>query len=378
MAVQEICDRTALATGQNLGELARVKYRRAGRGIVMALLVALLVANTLNVAADLMAIGQGMQLLHAGTAALWAALAGVVIMVLLATGSFEKIALVFKILCLSLLAYVGVLFATKVSWADVLRGLSAQQLNSGKDYWAMIVAILGTTLSPYLFFWQSAHRVEELRDEDLGGDEAPALQERSTRGRRHKLQEARLDVFSGMLFSELVMFAIIVATASTLGAKGGGRHIDSAAAAAKALEPVAGHLSTVLFAAGFIGSGLLAVPVLAGSASTGIAGLRGKDWGFERSPRKAPLFYGLVGLGTVGGVVLSLFYHDPIALLVFSALVNGIAAAPFMIVVMLVSGDRDLMGRERNGRLAQFLGWGATVAMSLAGVVGLYQTLTPG
>jgi Mn2+/Fe2+ NRAMP family transporter len=186
-----------------------------------------------------------------------------------------------------------------------------------------------------------------------------------------------LDVFTGMVFSELVMFAIIVATAATLGRQHA-TNIDSAAAAATALQPIAGHLATVLFAAGFIGSGLLAVPVLAGSASTGIAGLRGKDWGFERSPRKAPLFYGLVSLGTMGGVVLSLFYHDPIGLLVFSALVNGIAAAPFMIVVMLISGDRNLMGPQRNGRLAQILGWGATAAMSVAGVVGLYQTLTPG
>ena len=377
MAVQEICDRTALATGKNLGELARLKYQRAGRGIVLVLLVALLVANTLNVAADLMAIGQGMQLLHAGPATLWAMIAGIAIMALLATGSFEKIALVFKALCLSLLAYIGVLFATKVSWGDVARGLAALQLNSGQDYWAMIVAILGTTLSPYLFFWQSAHRVEELREEDLGGPQAPTLDERSIRGRRHKLQEARLDVFTGMLFSELVMFAIIVATAATLGRKHA-TSIDSAAAAATALEPLAGHLSTVLFAAGFIGSGLLAVPVLAGSASTGIAGLRGKDWGFERSPRKAPLFYGLVTLGTIGGVALSLTYHDPIRLLVFSALVNGIAAAPFMIVVMLISGDHHLMGTERNGTLAQILGWGATVAMSVAGIVGLYQQLTPG
>ena len=235
----------------------------------------------------------------------------------------------------------------------------------------MIVAILGTTLSPYLFFWQCAHRVEELRDESLGGDQASTLGERSRRGRRHKVQEARLDVFTGMLFSERVMFAIIVAT---LGAKKA-THIDSAA---EALEPIAGHLSTVLFAAGSIGSGLPAVLVLAGSASTGIAGLRGKPWGFERSPGKAPLFYALVAPGPVGGVVLSIFNLDPIGLLVFSALVNGIAAAPFMIVVMLISDDRNLMGQERNGRLAQTLGWGATVAMGVAGVVGLYQTLTPG
>ena len=375
VAVQEICDRTALATGESLGALARRKYARAGRAVVGVLLAALLVANSLNVAADLMAVGQGMSLLHAGPAPLWSGLAGVGIIGLLASGSFDKIALAFKILCLSLLAYVVVLFATKVDWSDVLKGLTGQHLGEHAGYWAIIVAILGTTLSPYLFFWQSAHRVEELRGEAAGGQEATALHERSTRGRRHKLQEARLDVFTGMLFSEVVMFAIIVATAATLGAKPGAR-VGSAADAAKALEPVAGHLATVLFAAGFIGSGLLAVPVLAGSASAGIAGLFGKDWGFERSPRKAPVFYGLVGVGTVGGIALSLVFSDPIQLLVFSALVNGIAAAPFMVVVMLIAGDRDLMGKERNGPLATTLGWFATVAMTVAGIAGLWQSFT--
>jgi len=150
------------------------------------------------------------------------------------------------------------------------------------------------------------------------------------------------------------MFAIIVATAATLG-DGHGAQIASAADAAKALQPVAGHLASVLFAAGFIGSGLLAVPVLAGSASVGIAGLLGREWGFERSPRKAPVFYGLVALGTGDGVVLTHFFSNAIHLLVISALVNGVAAAPFMFVVVLISGDRELMGRQRNGVVASVL-----------------------
>lgn len=173
------------------------------------------------------------------------------------------------------------------------------------------------------------------------------------------------------------MFAVIVATAATIGAHGDAR-IIIAADAAKALEPVAGPFSTILFAAGFIGAGLLAVPVLAGSASTGIAGLLDQEWGFDRTPRKAPVFYGLVAVGTVGGIVLSLFYSDPIGLLVFSALVNGVAAAPFLVVVMLISSDRRLMGAERNGALAMTLGWTATAAMTVAGVVGNWQTVPPG
>jgi len=375
LAVQEICDRTALATGKNLGELTRTKYSRAGRHIVLVLLVALLVANALNIAADLTAVGQGMSLLHAGPAALWSAVAGVGIMILLATGSFERIAMVFKLLCLSLFTYIAVLFAANVPWGDVLKGLTGQQLHLGKGYWAIIVAILGTTLSPYLFFWQSAHRVEEMRAEP-GDPRAVPLDARSPVSRRHKLAEARLDVFVGMLLSEAVMFAIIVATAATLGRKGS-TTIDSAAAAAKALEPIAGHLATVLFAAGFIGTGLLAVPVLAGSAATAIAGLRGETWGFDKSPSRAPGFYALVGVGTVGGIVLGLFFHDPIRLLVLSALVNGVAAAPFMIIVMLISSDRRIMGKHRNGALAMIVGWAATVAMTFAGIAGLADVFLP-
>ena len=138
LAVQEICDRTAVATGRNLGELTRTKYRRAGRHIVLALLVALMVANTLNIAADLTAVGDGMTLLHAGPAALWSAVAGIGIVVLLATGSFHRIALVFKLLCLSLFTYIAVLFAAKVPWGDVIKGLTGQQLHFGKEYWAIM------------------------------------------------------------------------------------------------------------------------------------------------------------------------------------------------------------------------------------------------
>lgn len=376
-AVQEICDRTALTTGHSLGALARRRFGRNARALIGLLLVALLIANALNIAADLMAIGQGMALLHAGPAALWSAVAGIAIMTLLAAGSFAVIARVFKWLCLTLLTYVAVLFAAHVSWGKLLGGLLGVQQQLGGGYLALIVAILGTTISPYLFFWQTAHRVEQMRAENLGGDHAPRMDERHHHAGIRKRRESRLDVFSGMFLSQLVMFAIIAATAATLGAHKSTK-ISSAADAAQALRPVAGSLSTVLFAAGFIGSGLLAVPVLAGSASVGIAGLLGQDWGFERSPRKAPAFYVLVAIGTVGGTVLSMLYHDTIQLLVFVALVNGIAAAPFLIVTMLISADHTIMGEHRNGRLATTLGWVAVAVMSVAGAVGLWQTIVGG
>jgi NRAMP (natural resistance-associated macrophage protein)-like metal ion transporter len=364
-AVQEICDRTALATGRNLGELVRDRFGRVARIIVGILLVALIAANALNVAADLVAIGAGMNLLGAGSAKVWAPLAGVAITAIVVAGSFEMVARVFKVLCAFLLTYIAVLFFVHANWGDALTHLVVPHVQLTRGYLALVVAVLGTTISPYLFFWQSAHRVEELRGEDRGGPEAVPITRLSRRKERRKERETRLDVFSGMAVSQLVMFAVIVATAATLNANGT-TNVSSAAAAAQALEPIAGSASKALFAIGFVGAGVLAVPVLAGSASSGLAGLIGSAWGFSRSLRRAPVFYGLFALGTIGGALLTLLNVDPISLLVVVAVVNGVAAAPFLIVVMLVSGNRELMGDLRNGRVATVLGWGTVVIMGAA------------
>ena len=370
--VQEICDRTALATGQSLGALARKRFGRFGRAIVGVLLCALLLANCLNIAADLVAVGAGAHLLHAGPQTLWAVIAGVGITVLVLSGSFDTIALVFKVLCSALLAYVAVVFFAHVDWPEVALNTIVPHPSFSRDYIALLIAVLGTTISPYLFFWQSAHRIEELRQEPEGGDRALPLDARPTADARLKQRTSRLDVGVGMAFSNLVMFAIIVATASTL-AKNGTTKIDSAAQAAAALRPVAGSVSTALFAIGFIGAGFLAVPVLAGSAAAGISGLVGRHWGFSRSVRQAPLFYVLVAAGTLGGAALSLIGVNPIALLVVVALVNGLAAGPFLIVVMLIARDRELMGDYVNGRLASTLGW-LTVAVMSAAAIALLVT----
>lgn len=188
-----------------------------------------------------------------------------------------------------------------------------------------------------------------------------------TRPAKRKQRTSRLDVFTGMTFSNLVMFAIIVATAETLHAHNK-TNVQSAAQAAQALKPFAGHFASAIFALGFIGSGLLAVPVLAGSGSVGMAGLLGKPWGFSRSVRKAPVFYGLVALGTIGGTALSLVHVNPIKLLILVAVINGMAAAPFLIVVMKVSSDRRLMGDYVNGKVAKILGWLTAAIMAVAAI----------
>jgi NRAMP (natural resistance-associated macrophage protein)-like metal ion transporter len=371
-AVQEICDRTALATGVGLGELAVKRFNRTGRAVLGVLLVVLIVANALNVAADLVAVGSGMQLLHAGPTWLWALLAGVLISVVLVLGTFARIALVFKILCAALLAYLVVAVLVTHQWGSVLNHTIVPHIELNKAYLALLVAVLGTTISPYLFFWQSAHRLEEMRDEPEGGATAQPLNQQSAKRAKRKQSTSRLDVFGGMAFSNLVMFAVIVAAAETLHA----HHVtdvQSAAQAATALKPFAGHFASAIFALGFIGSGLLAIPVLAGSGSVGMAGLMGKEWGFSRSVRNAPVFYGLVALGTVGGTALSLLQVNPIKLLIFVAVLNGVIATPFLIVVMKVSSSSRLMGDYVNGKAAKILGWTTAALMGVA-AIALFAT----
>ena len=376
MAVQEICDRMALASGDSLGMLIRRKFSRGFRIAIGVLLVVLIVANCLNLAADLNAIGQGMNLLHAGPAFLWAAIAGIAIVIAVVAGSFAMIGRIFKWLCMVLLVYVGVLFVSHVNWADVGRGLIGGQIKFSPAYLGLVVGVLGTTISPYMFFWQSAQRIEELRAEKRGGDKAPALEDRPPQEARRRLRNGRVDVFTGMVFSVLIMFAIIASSAATLGAHH--KAVSSAADAAKALQPIAGNYASILFAVGFIGSGVLAVPVLAASGAAGLSGLLNKNWGLDRSPRKAPLFYILLGVGIVAGTVLAVVSTDPIGLLILSAIVNGIAAGPFLVVIMLISRDRKIMGEYRNGKLAATMGWLTTVIMCIAGVYGIWYTIAGG
>jgi NRAMP (natural resistance-associated macrophage protein)-like metal ion transporter len=376
MAAQEICDRMALATGHSLGKLIRLKFPRSLVITIGVLIVALIAANCLNLAADLNAIGQGMQLLHAGPAPLWSAVAGIAIVVALIAGSFQLIGRIFKWLCMVLLVYVGVLFFAHVNWDSVGQGLLGFRLQFSPAYLGLVVGVLGTTISPYMFFWQSAQRIEELRAEPLEGDKAPPLKDRSNVEAKRRLTNGRVDVFTGMAFSVLIMFAIIVATAATLGTHG--KAVTSAAQAAQALEPIAGSYAGILFAAGFIGSGVLAVPILAASGAAGLSGLMNKEWGLDRNPRKAPLFYGLLGVGIVLGTILSVIDSNPIGLLVLSAIVNGIAAGPFLIVMMLISRDKKIMGKYRNGKLAATLGWATTGIMCVAGGYGIWYTIFGG
>jgi Mn2+/Fe2+ NRAMP family transporter len=281
-----------------------------------------------------------------------------------------RIATVFKFLCLTLLSYVVVLAFVHVPWRDVLGRLLVPHVQLSRSYVALIVAVLGTTISPHLFFWQSAHRVEDLRAPPAGGYRATPLRNRSKRMQILKQRTSRPDVFGGMALPQIVMFAIIVATAVTLNSHGT-TTVNSAASAARALQPLAGSASKLLFAFGVIGAGVLAVPVLAGSGAAAIAGLLRKPWGYSRSPRRAPMFYGIVLTGTLGGAVLSLIHVDAIAFLVVVADINGVAAAPFLVLVMLLASNRKLLGPFHNGHLATVLGW-LTVALMTTAAIAMF------
>jgi NRAMP (natural resistance-associated macrophage protein)-like metal ion transporter len=371
-AVQEMCDRTALATGRGLGELAGERFGRTGKQIIGLLLFVLIVANTLNIAADLVAIGSGMNLLKAGPTWMWALIAGAAITVLLVKGTFARIELVFRLLAAALMVYIIVAVIVTHDWLRVLDNTVVPHIHFNKAYIALLVALLGTTISPYLFFWQSANRLEEMRDAPELGSLPETLAMRSRTRARLKQRTSRLDVFSGMAFSNVVMFAIIATTAETLHV----HHItniQSAAQAASSLKPFAGRLASIVFALGFIGSGLLAIPVLAASGSVGVSGLLSKNWGFSRSIREAPLFYALVGLGTIGGTAFSLLNVNPIKLLVFVAVINGVIAAPLLVVVLIVSNNRHLMGDYVNGHVANILGW-ITFSLMAAASIALFAT----
>ncbi|MCH6469099.1 Nramp family divalent metal transporter [Sinomonas terrae] len=376
IGIQEMCDRTATTTGQTLGRLARRRFRRGGELVVGFLLLCLLVSNVVNVGADLMAVGKGMELLGAGPSQVWAPIAGLGLAVLLMTGSYKLVSKIFVWLCLVLFAYVIVMFLAGVQWGEVLAGMTFQRLQPGVQFWGLVAAVFGTSISPYLFFWESGQRIEEMRARPEHGDKPAADTDIPDFKAIRRRRQQRIDVVTGMTVSVVVMLAIIVATGATIG-----RHptdISSAADAAQALKPLAGPLAGAVFALGFIGTGLLGVPVLASAACIGISGLTGKAWGFDRSPRKAPLFYGLLLAGLIVGTILASMFTDAIALLVLSAMLNAIAAAPFLVVVLLIAGNRAIMGKRTNGRLSNTVGWVTAGIMGAAGILAIWAQFAGG
>jgi len=356
-AIQEISARIGRVTGHGIAGNIRAHYPPwLLRGIVALLLV----ANTINLGADLGAMGDATRLLLGGPAGLYVVGFATFCAVLEVFSSYDRYVRALKWASLSLFAYVAVAFAVHVSWLDVLRHTLVPTLSWQTDYVVTIVAVLGTTITPYCFFWQSSQEAEDERIDPHAHalldapDEAPA-----------QIGRIRWDTYVGMGYSNLISLFIIIATAATLNAHGV-TDIQTSAQAVEALRPISGPLSAVVFAAGIIGIGLLAVPVLAGSGAYALGEALGWPTGLSRRPLDAKAFYGAIVISTLIGIAINFVGLDPIRALFWTAVINGVIAVPLMAVMMVMAMDRRVMGRFVLPRPLWALGWLCTLALAAA------------
>jgi len=355
-AVQLICARIGLVTGRGLAGALRRHYPRP---FLYAACLLLLTANVFNIAADLAGMAEAATMLTAAPTLAFVPLFGAGIMLVTVYTSYATFARYLKWLTAVLFAYVVAAVLAHPDWWEAWAATVVPSLRWDAAYVATLVGVLGTTISPYLFFWQASQEVEE---EKARGRRTAAQRRGAT---PHELADARLDVNTGMFFSNVVMYFIILATAATLN-RSGFTEIATAREAAEALRPLAGNAAYLLFALGLIGTGLLAVPVLAGSASFAVAEVFGWRSGLDLSPRRGRHFYLVFAGAIAGGMLLDLFQTNPIRMLFLSAILNGILAPPLLVLVMLVSNDAKIMGEHTNGVWLNVLGWGATAVMTAA------------
>ena len=357
-AVQLICARIGLVTGRGLAGTIRRHYPRPFLYVACLLL---LVANVFNIAADLAGMADATRLLTGVPSLVSVPGFGLVILLATVYMTYARFAQYLKWLTAVLFAYVIAAFLAKPDWRQVAVAILVPSPRWDALYVTTLVAVLGTTISPYLFFWQASQEVEE---EKARGRRTVAQRRGAT---AHELADARLDVATGMFLSNLVMFFIMLATAATLH-RAGRVQIETARQAADALRPLAGDAAYLLFALGLIGTGFLAVPVLAGSASFAVAEVFGWRAGLDLSPLRGWRFYLVFAGAVAAGMLLDLAGTNPIRMLFLSAVLNGLLAPPLLLLVMLVSNNRAIMGEHANGPWLNVLGWAATVVMSLAAV----------
>ena len=325
------------------------------------IVVLLLVANVINLGADLGAMGAALRLLLGGSARFYTAVFGIVCVLAEVFSSYAVYAGFLKWLTLSLFAYVAVVFAVHVPWTQALLATMVPHLSLNHDQAMALVAVLGTTISPYLFFWQSSLEVEDrLRRNAPPLSVTPGLAKSS-------FARIRMDTVVGMGVSNLIAICIIYATAATLH-RSGVTDIQTSSQAAEALRPIAGRMSFVIFAAGIIGTGLLAVPVLAGSGAYALSETFSWVEGLDRKMLQAKAFYATIAVATLAGVVLNFTALNPVKALYWSAVVNGILAAPVMAVIMLVASNVRIMGRLTVLTPLRIGGWLATAIMFAASI----------
>ena len=357
VGIQLVAARIGRVSGHGLATNIRRHYPKPLLYAIVALLV---IANTINIAADLTAMADAVQLLAGGNRHVYVVLLGVVSVVMQVLIPYRKYVRVLKWLTLVLLAYVATVFVVDVPWPEVARRTFLPQISWKADYVTVIVAVFGTTISPYLFFWQASQEVEELR---VHSDERPL--KRAMGQAVRQLRRIKIDTFIGMAFSNAVAFFIMLTTAVTLNAHGI-TDIQTSAQAASALRPIAGEFAFLLFASGIVGTGMLAVPVLAGSAAYAMAGAFRWRNSLESKPGAAKEFYSIIAASTLVGVGIGFTSIDPIKALFWSAVINGVISVPIMVVMMLMVARSDIMGPLVATRRLRALGWACTGVMGLA------------
>jgi len=357
-AMQEICARLGRITGVGIAENLRRHYSKP---VVYGLVLLLCLANIFNLGADISAMGAATQLVFGGSLNVYAVLLGALSLLLQVYVPYKKYVQYLKWLTMVLFAYVATAFVVHVPWAKAIRATVVPALTFRSEYWMALVAVLGTTISPYLFFWQTSEEAEDAR---INAHESPLRKKPSQAfAQFHRIA---MDTRVGMGFSNLVAFFIILTAAVTVHVEGGAGEIRTAADAAKALQPLAGNLAFGLFALGIIGTGLLAVPVLAGSAAYAVA--ESFQWraGLERKPRQAPKFYGVLAAAIGIATLLNFTGLDPIRALYWSAVINGIVSVPLMLMLMLMSMKKAVVGQFVLPAYLRVLGWAATGVMLVA------------
>ena len=357
VGIQSISARIGRVTGEGLAGNLR---RWHGKGLLILIVGLLVIANTINIAADLAAMADAVLLVARGSHAAWVVMFGTASVLLQIIIPYVRYVRVLKWLTLSLLAYVGTVFTVQIDWSEVLSSLLLPRLQLNADYLTTLVAIFGTTISPYLFFWQASQEVEELKAKSG----ARPLRQAPEQARAH-LRRIAVDNWLGMGISNLIAFFIMLTTAVTL-FRHGITDIQSSRDAALALRPIAGEFAFLLFALGIVGTGLLAIPVLAGSAAYAVAGAFEWPAGLDLPPGPGARFYGIIAVSTLIGAGIGISEIDPLHALYWAAVLNGIVSVPIMIVMMRMASQRRVMGAFVVKGQLRCLGWAATAAMAAA------------
>jgi NRAMP (natural resistance-associated macrophage protein)-like metal ion transporter len=367
VGIQMVSARLGFITGKGLAANVKAVFPRP---VLYGIVGLLLVANTINIAADIAAMGEALRLLLGGSAHLYSVCFGALCLILQVYLRYETYVRYLKWLTLALLAYVAVIFTIHVQWSAVISALVLPRLALDHNTITIIVAVFGTTISPYLFFWQAAQEMEDLREINARNGGASSLPHTAEVARRH-MRRIRWDTYVGMGFSNLIAFFIILSAAATLHVAGI-VDIQTSAQAAEALRPLGGPTAFLLFSLGIIGTGMLAVPVLAGSAAYAVS--ESFDWqsGMARKLPEALGFYGIIAIATAGGVALNFTHLDPVRALLWSAEINGIIAVPIMAVMMILASRADVMGHFVIRPRLRRLGWVATgvMAVTVAAMLG--------